>query len=477
MAANGVSNQWIHSWLWGESEAATVRGKTRGTTRNGAPRLPRRWLPPGLWLAIVLPGLLATGGCWAPLCSKGIPACNLPDSFRTPSRTAGPPLNFAALAIPPQPDYILGRDDVLEVTVHGLYPGADTRPIRTQIMADGKIHLPVVGSVHVGGMNLTQAHVAINEAYAGGFIKQPRTNVFLAQKATINVMVLGTVGAPGMYTLPKYENDVAHALAVAGGILEDSSMEIEVHRRIPPDQVEAAGYSQGEYLPPTAAAASSHGYALGTNPASTLEVVTPPDPTAPAPLPAAFAGAAQFSGQLGKSPLGIPLMQEPMKIVKIPLRGYPSEPVFSSDIVLQQGDVVYVPSRKDEVFFVVGRLSPTNFVRFSISERERDLGTGFLLPRDREIDVVTAVAMAGYIDPIESPTTVTVHRRDADGRSLLILVDLIKARYDRRETVLVEPGDIIYLNPDAAWWFRKTFDRIVVSLFTVSYRKALNFGN
>ena len=49
---------------------------------------------------------------------------------------------------------------------------------------------------------------------------------------------------------------------------------------------------------------------------------------------------------------------------------------------------------------------------------------------DAVIDVVTAVSMAGYIDPIDSPTTVTVHRMLPNGPPLLIHVDLIKARFD-----------------------------------------------
>jgi hypothetical protein len=132
---------------------------------------------------------------------------------------------------------------------------------------------------------------------------------------------------------------------------------------------------------------------------------------------------------------------------------------------LLEGDVVLVPSRKAEAFYVVGKLASTNFVRFNIGARERDLGAGFLLPRDREIDVVTAVAMAGYIDPIDSPTTVTLQRVGPDGEPMLILVDLIAARYDRTQTILVEAGDIIYLNPDAPWWFRRTFDRMVTNFF------------
>ena len=93
------------------------------------------------------------------------------------------------------------------------------------------------------------------------------------------------------------------------------------------------------------------------------------------------------------------------------------------DISLRPGDVVVVPRKVDEVFFVVGPLSDTNVVNFTVSFRDRRLGNGFLLPVDRDIDVVTAVTMAGYIDPIESPTTVTVHRTIPGAPPMLIRVD------------------------------------------------------
>jgi hypothetical protein len=169
-----------------------------------------------------------------------------------------------------------------------------------------------------------------------------------------------------------------------------------------------------------------------------------------------------------------PITGQWMTILRIPLRGMPPEAIPPGEIIVQPGDVVVVPSRSNEVFFVVGRLNQTNLVRFTLGDRERELGTGLVLPREREIDVVTAVAMAGYIDPIDSPTTVTVHRVMPDGRPMLIHVDLIAARYDPRETVLVRPGDIIYLNPDAAWWWRRTIDRVVPELILVPYRKIFN---
>jgi polysaccharide export outer membrane protein len=351
------------------------------------------------------------------------------------SLLAGPELNLCRLTIPPQPDYLLGPDDVLEVMVHGLTPDAPVQPLRAHVMSSGDVLLPLVGRVPVGGLNLLQAQVAITSAYADGFIQDPRVNVYLLERSSTAVVVLGEVMTPGVYKLPKYENDVAHALASAGGLRPDAGLEVEVHRRLLPG--EDPSPVMQEMVPPP-----------GAGPMQEWECIVPEE-----------------------------VEGDPMRVVRIPLRGPTPAPLRPEDVVLHAGDVIVVPSRKDEVFYVVGKLSPTNFVRFSLSERERDIGAGFLLPRDREIDVVMAVAMAGYIDPIDSPTTVTVHRVGPDGRPMLVLVDLIKARYDRRETILVEPGDIIYLNPDMCWWSRRTFDRILPEMFNLSYRRLLGLGS
>jgi len=402
----------------------------------------------------VLLGPLA--GCYAPFRSFGIPATNLPDTFRMPIRSGAPVLNLSALTMQSQPDYILGPRDVLEVTVHGMYQGQPAIPARLQIMASGEVNLPMAGPLRVAGMNLLQVQIAITRAYDPHYVRNARVNVTLVEKSTTSVVVLGEVAKPGVYLLPKYENDVAHAIAVAGGLGIDAGIDIEVHRRVPAEQLaRSAMLEQLRVCEP------------GAN-------VTLPDPRMPQPLQ----GGEQLpNGRPGPGgPLVMTPAVSPMRIVKIPLMGMPTEALAREDVILNPGDVVIIPSRKNEVFYVVGKLSPTNFVRFSIGARERDLGAGFVLPRDRDIDVVTAVAMAGYIDPIDSPTTVTVHRLGVDGQPLLILVDLIKARYDRRETVLVQAGDIIYLNPDAAWWSRRTFDRILPNLFSLSYRRLLGLN-
>ncbi len=357
---------------------------------------------------------LALSGCWTPLRSVGVPASALPDRFRTPYRSMARPLNLSNLTLRPPQDYILGGHDILEVSIPDLYDGAAIRPLRVQVMSSGEIQLPLAGAIRVGGMNLLQAQQEITRVFADGILVRPRVNVALAQKSMIDLLVLGEVNAPGIYSLPKYENDVGHGLAAAGGFSRDAAEMVEVHRRI--SQFESENYETRKDL--------------------------------------------EF---IEAHP------NDPKKILKIPLRGLPRGFLYPDDVVLYPGDVVVVPSRKNEVFFVVGLLDESNLVRFTLGDRERELGSGLVLPRDRDIDVVTAVAMAGYIDPIESPTTVTVHRHLESGNSMLIKVDLIKARYDCKETVLVRAGDIIYVNPDAPWWFRRTFDRIVPDLLLLPY--------
>ena len=232
---------------------------------------------------------------------------------------------------------------------------------------------------------------------------------------------MGEVNRPDVYDLPKYQNDIAHALSRAGGLSKDAGNEIQVHRRISTSESQPATWI---------------------------------DDTAIRRLPPTLPGAGS-SGRTADSAYFSPFA------------------LTSQQVTLNDGDVIVVPIRTNEVFFVVGKLSPTNFVRFNLGTENRDLGTGFLLPPDRDINVVTAVAMAGYIDPIDSPTTVTVQRTTADGTPMLIHVDLIAARHDWTEDILVQPGDIIYLNPDAKWWFRRALDRVIPDLIRFPYERAM----
>lgn len=381
--------------------------------------------------------LMVIAGCYAPLQSPGIPASALPDTFRAPLKAHSAELNYAMLKRNTPREFRLGADDLVRIEIadlaarirrlpapNGVQP---PQPVPYAHVAEvpvdeqGQMLLPIVGHVRVGNMTLSEARQQIAAEYAKGVLDSPRVGVTLVQSATSRVMVLGNVARPGVYDLPKYENDVAHAITMAGGLLAEQADEIQVHKRI---------------------------------------VVQPPAP----PANRAY-------------PLQPPTQARPMSqlaVLRIPLRSLHPVVFSPNQMVLNDGDVVVVKNYPEEVFFVVGRLSPNNLVRFSQGRENRDLGNGFVLPKDRDVDVVTAVAMAGYIDPIDSPTTVTVHRVQPDGNPMLIRVDLIAARTDRRQNVMVRPGDIIYLNPDGAWWFRRTLDRVIPQLITAPYTQGIS---
>ena len=378
-------------------------------------------------------------GCYAPLHSPGTPACELPDSFRFPVRAMSTQLNYAMLAMQPPRQYVLGPGDVIRVDVSDLIPQTERRTpsdllysTDVRIAADGKVLLPLVGSVSVDGMTFAEAQQAIRDGYADGYIDDPQVALSLVERSVTSVIVLGAVANPDVYELPKYENDVAHAIARAGGLTEDAGNLIEVHRKSP------RLVEQANSVP-----TPSGGHTIGQDDSPSLD------------------------------PLTDSLMAIEPQTLRIPLRAAAPLLLSSEEVTLGQGDVVMVPHQTAEVFFVVGKLSPNNLVRFTLGRENRDLGNGFVLPPDRDVDVVTAVAMAGYIDPIDSPTTVTVHRTQYHGEPMLIHVDLIAARYDRRENVMVQAGDIIYLNPDGPWWFRRTLDRVIPTLITSPYTEAM----
>ena len=136
--------------------------------------------------------------------------------------------------------------------------------------------------------------------------------------------------------------------------------------------------------------------------------------------------------------------------VRIPLRLPPDQPIpfTEEDIILNDGDTVYIEARDTEVYYVAGLAGATQVP----------------LPRDYDLRVIEALAQvraplingsfsqnafvaqavqAGLGNP--NPSLVTVLRRLPNGQQLRIRVDLNEAYRDSRENILIQPGDLIVL--------------------------------
>jgi len=108
------------------------------------------------------------------------------------------------------PDYVIGADDMLQVSVWKEPDLTNTLPVRP----DGKISLPLLNDVQAAGLTPMQLAASITEKLKK-FLADPRVTVVVTQINSQRVYVLGEVLHTGaMNLLPNMT--VLQALATAG---------------------------------------------------------------------------------------------------------------------------------------------------------------------------------------------------------------------------------------------------------------------
>ncbi len=139
-----------------------------------------------------------------------------------------------------------------------------------------------------------------------------------------------------------------------------------------------------------------------------------------------------------------------LEAIRLPLKLCPDQPIpfTPEDVLLQDGDVVYIQPRRDEYFYTGGLLS----------------GGQIPMPRDEDLDVLEAVSLASGsigglggtssvavlragagVGNIIPPTRVLILRKLPNGEQLPIRVDLAKAMVDPSERIKIHAGDFIML--------------------------------
>jgi len=109
---------------------------------------------------------------------------------------------------------VLGEGDVIAFNMFGQPDMATT----TLVSPEGRVSLPLVGNVQVGGLTPSDAEGRITAAYReGGYFKDPQVNVTVEEYRSQQVSVLGAVNRPGRYPL-KTQTTVLDALAQAEGV-------------------------------------------------------------------------------------------------------------------------------------------------------------------------------------------------------------------------------------------------------------------
>ena len=108
-----------------------------------------------------------------------------------------------------QPQYLLGTGDKVRVTVY------DESDLSGQFEVDGRgrISLPLVGAVRVGGKALAEAESAIIKALKPDYLINPRVSLQVLNYRPFYIM--GEIGSPGSYP---YVNGISvlEAVVIAG---------------------------------------------------------------------------------------------------------------------------------------------------------------------------------------------------------------------------------------------------------------------
>jgi len=391
---------------------------------------------------------------------RGVPARRLPPQFLATPKNNLVPIDVARLSQEPPREYLLDKGDILGVYIEGILPSSAPDQVPTlppvhfpdkdsllppslgypvPVVEDGTISLPLIKPLNVAGLTVQQVRDLIRRAYFDSkILNDTQLRVFtpivsLLQERSYNIVVVrqdssGGGGQGGYISggtdesatgkalrLKAYQNDVLHALMETGGLPGlNAKNEIQILRANRADQ-----RKRDEFV--------RQFYATFYNNNNCNPCVCPP-----------------------------PLPDDP-SIVKIPLRLPPGvTPAFRpEDIILQEGDIVYIESRDREVYYTGGLLP----------------GGEHKLPRDYDLDVIGAMALAGQIGGIGGqgggqggggmgmgmggnfaaglggvpPGNLYIIRKTPCDGQVTIQVDLARAINNPRERPLVQPGDILIL--------------------------------
>jgi len=375
-----------------------------------------------------------------------IPASRVPPQFLAELQASKVPIDVSRLRQSKPDFYTLDSEDVLGIFVEGALgefgsappvnlpqPGSDLPPaigFPIPVREDGTVSLPLIKPIPVRGLTIQQAEALIQRAYREGdrpILKEDgRIIVTILRERTYRVYVVrqdnsrasqggqfqgqtqaGTVTDRSDFSsrgfvlnLPAYQNDVLNALSQTGGLPGvNAQSEIKILR--------------GERL------------AIAKRDQELTEFYRTRRPD--------------------EFPYGIlPAVPDETDVVKIPLRLYPGEvpDLRPEDILLRDGDIVYVETRETDVYFTGGLLG----------------GGQFPVPRDYDLDVLQAVSIAGTTIGTGQrtgliggaaqnvpPTELIVLRQIPGRRQLAIRVDLNDAITNPRSRLYVKAGDTLLL--------------------------------
>ena len=112
--------------------------------------------------------------------------------------------------------YVLSPNDQVAVEVFG------EEDLRTngRLNGEGNLSVPLLGSIHLAGLTLSQAASRLTDLYGRDYLVNPKVNIMLIGYAKRRFTMLGQINRPGSFEMPDGSPegiDLLEAIAMAGG--------------------------------------------------------------------------------------------------------------------------------------------------------------------------------------------------------------------------------------------------------------------
>jgi polysaccharide biosynthesis/export protein len=154
------------------------------------------------------------------------------------------PQNAPPQGNPQQPEYVVGPNDILGITVYDQPQLSRTYSVQ----ADGSLTFPLIGRVKVGGLSTPAIESELRQRLSKGFLKSPQVGVIVEQYRSQQIFVIGEVRQPGSLQFTG-SMTVLEALARVGSTTERAGIEAIIVR--PPSGAptpDAAAVARAEQL-------------------------------------------------------------------------------------------------------------------------------------------------------------------------------------------------------------------------------------
>ncbi len=110
-------------------------------------------------------------------------------------------------------DYIIGPEDVLQITVFDVPDLNQT----VRVANDGTIGLPLIGRLRASGLTADQVRDLLEKEMGKNLVQHPQVSVFVQQYHARPVSIVGAVEKPGLYQITG-PRSLVEMISLAGGL-------------------------------------------------------------------------------------------------------------------------------------------------------------------------------------------------------------------------------------------------------------------